>query len=475
MRPELDRRSTIQRSLQEATEDINAKLSSKDDHAKASVRDPPDLMREKALLCCEEPPSVWRDTKKPSVLQTWNAYWEKDYFCKHEGYFYYKAYTGKTRVLKLDPFATITEVKAAIEQKEGTELPTGFLKFGATVLAKEDLDLNEYNVRPGSLFELPSRLYGGGNGDDARVDANTSLSTNQDSERATASVVESTGALEGNLPEGDPPERIRTALNSASPQRQDHATTAEPEPEPQVDAEPEPQPEVVATKASEIVQSDPRALTVSPRERVEFDTPNTPSQTILAHKPSPVERAPSLRWLQHFAGKHRDRRFTFTRRDFVDAAHGGGNQHGIDITADKLDAFRSARRAAEKTGTGKPVMVRYVDIPFENMTTADVMEAIVRPVCRKHHKSYAEAVIMPDAVGFIGDPTYFVSTFPNCFVQTRVYILTQVLSRASLQASHAWDSLFIDLFKSLSAFLEGAAKDETFVWLVCARTSFFVR
>ena len=62
---------------------------------------------------------VWRDTKKPSVLQTWNAYWEKDYFCKHEGYFYYKAYTGKTRVLKLDPFATITEVKAAIEQKEG--------------------------------------------------------------------------------------------------------------------------------------------------------------------------------------------------------------------------------------------------------------------------------------------------------------------------------------------------------------------
>ena len=111
------------------------------------------------------------------------------------------------------------------------------------MLAKEDLDLNEYNVQPGSLLELPSRLYGGGKGDDARVDVNTSVSTNQGSERATASVVESIGALEGNLPEGDPPERIRTALNSASPQRQDHATTAEPEPEPQVDAEPEPQPE----------------------------------------------------------------------------------------------------------------------------------------------------------------------------------------------------------------------------------------
>ena len=41
-----------------------------------------------------------------------------------------------------------------------------------------------------------------------------------------------------------------------------------------------------------------------------------------------------------------------------------------------------------------------------------------------------------------------------------------------LQASHAWDSLFIDLLKSLCAFLEGAAQDETFVWLVRARELF---
>ena len=46
------------------------------------------------------------------------------------------------------------------------------------------------------------------------------------------------------------------------------------------------------------------------------------------------------------------------------------------------------------------------------------------------------------------------------------------LSCDSFQASHAWDSLFIDLFKSLSAFLEGAAQDETFVWLVRARELF---
>ena len=111
-------------------------------------------------------------------------------------------------------------------------------------------------------------------------------------------------------------------------------------------------------------------------------------------------------------------RFSFTRNEYIGAADGGGNQRGIDIAAENLDACRSARRAAERAGTGKPVMVRYADIPFEDMTTADVMEAIIRPVCRKHHKSYAEAVIMPDAVGFIGDPTYFVSTFPNFFVHT---------------------------------------------------------
>ena len=129
------------------------------------------------------------------------------------------------------------------------------------MLAKEDLDLNEYNVRPGSFFELPCRLCGGGNGDDARVDATTSLSTNQGSERDI-------GALEGNLPEGDPPERIRTALNSASPQsEQDHRGDGQ-----ETEAEPEPENEADTTNA--------------------------------ARKPSPVQRAVSLRWLQKFAAQY---------------------------------------------------------------------------------------------------------------------------------------------------------------------------
>eukprot|EP01051_Picozoa_sp_SAG22_P006717 SAG22_NODE_449_length_10399_cov_43.159515_8_plen_1444_part_01 len=64
------------------------------------------------------------------------------------------------------------------------------------------------------------------------------------------------------------------------------------------------------------------------------------------------------------------------------------------------------------------------------------MEAMIRPVARTHHKSFAEAKIRLEATG---PPTYFVS--------------------------HAWDSLFVDLVESVAAFLEGAAQDETYAWL----------
>jgi hypothetical protein len=114
----------------------------------------------------------------------------------------------------------------------------------------------------------------------------------------------------------------------------------------------------------------------------------------------------SLRWLKQFAAENRGKRFTFERREFTAPENGGGCQGGIDITADTLDAHRSARRAAETAGTGQPVAVRYADILFETMTTADVMEAIIRPVARTQHKSFAEAAIPLQATG---SPTYFVS------------------------------------------------------------------
>ena len=151
---------------------------------------------------------------------------------------------------------------------------------------------------------------------------------------------------------------------------------------------------------------------------------------------SPVNRSVSLQWLNDFVAQHRGTRFSFERREFMAPEDGGGNQSGIDITAETLDPHRSARRATETAGTGQPVTVRYVGIMFETMTTADVMEAIIRPVARVQHKSYAEAAIPLQSTD---SPTYFVS--------------------------HAWDSLFVDLVDGLGAYLEGAAQAETFPWL----------
>ena len=143
-----------------------------------------------------------------------------------------------------------------------------------------------------------------------------------------------------------------------------------------------------------------------------------------------------MKWLKNFVTEHRGKRFCFERREYLAPADGGGSSSGLDVHPDTLEAHRSARRAAEVAGTGQPVTVRYKDIVFETMTTADVMEAIIRPVARDRHASFAEAKISRQATG---SPTYFVS--------------------------HAWDSLFVDLVDSLAAYLEGAAQDETFPWL----------
>ena len=395
IRLELDDKLVVQRSLQEATEDIKLKLHSKDSFVKATVSDPPELMRRLALSSCNSPPSNWRDQKKRSDLQLWNAYWEKDAYNKRERqYFFYTSYTGKTRTLKLDPFGTIAEVEVAIKKKEGEALPKGSLKSGGKALANTHLDLNDYDVKPGATFELPSRLCGGGNDDDVRLSRSPAQSSAQP---ANALVSTCTGVSEASLlPEGDPPESLRAQQNIATAHDGQDSTGVAQEPKP----EPEPEGEMNATHRSETTHADP-AL-------------NKPNPSISTHKISPVKRAVTLKWLQRFATQNSGRCFSFTRNEYFDAADGGGNQRGIDIAAENLDTLRSARRAAERAGTGKPVTVRYVDIPFEDMTTADVMEAIIRPVCRKHHKSYAEAAIILDAVGFVGDPTYFVSIFPNC-------------------------------------------------------------
>jgi hypothetical protein len=416
--PELDDRLAVQRSLQEAVEDIKVKLHSKDYLLKATVSDPPELIRQQALSSCNLPPFYWRDQNKPSDLQLWNAYWEKDAFRKREGQcFFYRSYTGKTRTLKLDPFATIAEVEVAIKKKEGDALLEGSLKSDGKVLAKKYLDLNDYHVKPGSTFDLPSRLCGGGDDDDARTDRGPST-TKTPTQLASVSVSTSMGVAGESslLPEGDPPEslRVHQKTTSAHDSRHSEEVALGPEPEPEPGPEPEPENELIPQRRDDSTTLSKPNLSISacklspvpPGRLAESRAP--PAQDSM-FKVSPVKRAPSLRCLQGFAAKHNGQRFNFEREEYIDPQFGGSGQCEIVVTAQKLDEHRTSRRAAERTGTGKPVMIRYVDIPFEDMTTADVMEAIIRPVCRKHHKSYAEAAIMPDAVDFIGAPTYFVS------------------------------------------------------------------
>ena len=451
IRPELDDKLAVQRSLQEAVEDYLLK---------ATVSDPPELIRQQALSSCNLPPFDWRDQKKPSDLQLWNAYWEKDAFRKREGQcFFYRSYTGKTRTLKLDLFATIAEVEVAIKKKEGDALLEGSLKSDGKVLAKKYLDLNDYHVKPGSTFDLPSRLCGGGDDDDARTDRGPST-TKTPTQLASVSVSTSMGVAGKSslLPEGDSPESLRVHQNTSAHDIRHSEPDSEPEPENELS--PQRRDESTTLSKPNLSISACKLSAVPPGRPAESGAPPTQESIF---KISPVKRAPSLRCLQDFAAKHSGQRFNFKRKDYIDAQSGGGSQCEIVVTADKLGEHRTARRSAERTATGKPVMVRYVEIPFEDMTTADVMEAIIRPVCREQHKSYAEAVIMMDSVSSIGDPTYFVSRlYPTRFLP----LYGDCVVCDAIQASHAWDSSFMDLLESVGAFLEGAAKDETFVWLV---------
>ena len=159
LHPALDgptKRALLERSLQEAAEDIKAELSAKSDRSKTvkiDVRAAPDEMRRLALASCKKPPSTWRDDQaKPSDLHMWNAYWEKDFYCRHERIsYFYRSHAGTTRSITLKPFATVAEVEAAIEEKEGAPLPAGCLKHGTTVLSKKHLDLRDYNIEPGAV------------------------------------------------------------------------------------------------------------------------------------------------------------------------------------------------------------------------------------------------------------------------------------------------------------------------------------
>ena len=155
----------------------------------------------------------------------------------------------------------------------------------------------------------------------------------------------------------------------------------------------------------------------------------------VVHVDSPVYRAVSLAWLAQFVKAHAGTTQSWdVVKEFMAEEDGGGKDTSLIVTSDNIETHRDKRRAAEKTKSGKPVPVEYRDIPFEQMYTTDIVECFVRSLARKEHMSYAQAKNLP-----VGAPTYFIS--------------------------HAWGSTFVDLVKSVTGALAGAAQADTYVWL----------
>ena len=65
-------------------------------------------------------------------------------------------------------------------------------------------------------------------------------------------------------------------------------------------------------------------------------------------------------------------------KEYLAPADGGGGAAPLMVTRGQLAAHRAARARAEAARNGKPVVVGYVDIPFEQMYTSDVVECFVR-------------------------------------------------------------------------------------------------
>ena len=65
-------------------------------------------------------------------------------------------------------------------------------------------------------------------------------------------------------------------------------------------------------------------------------------------------------------------------KEYLAPADGGGGAAPLVVTREQLAAHRAARARAEAARSGKPVVVGYVDIPFEQMNTSDVVECFVR-------------------------------------------------------------------------------------------------
>ena len=143
-------------------------------------------------------------------------------------------------------------------------------------------------------------------------------------------------------------------------------------------------------------------------------------------------RGVRLAWLRRFVDACKQKRYTWTAKDFLKAEHGGGADDVLQVTTDNLQEHRTRMNAAGKDNDGKPTTVQYVDIPFELMTTNDACFGIVKPATEHVKTSYAEMLSNTEP-GEVNEATVFVS--------------------------HAWKFTFVNVVDALSSLSENA-----FVW-----------
>ena len=117
-----------------------------------------------------------------------------------------------------------------------------------------------------------------------------------------------------------------------------------------------------------------------------------------------------LAWIRNeFIKKCKGQKYTWTKKSFLKAEHGGGADDVVQVNVDNLKEHRNRINAAGKDGDGKPTTVMYSDIPFELMTTDDVCFGIVKPATEHVKTSYAEMLSNTTESGHVQDATVFVS------------------------------------------------------------------
>ena len=145
-------------------------------------------------------------------------------------------------------------------------------------------------------------------------------------------------------------------------------------------------------------------------------------------------RAVSLRWLIQFRKEQAGTTHSFDAVDFIAKRHGGGSK--LTVSVDGLAEHLKRRLEAERERDGVRTEVRFEGIPFEKLSTANVVDAYVRPSCEARDESFA--VTHVPASG-LSSPDYFVS--------------------------HGWGNSFVDLVDTLENYFLGAAADDVYVWL----------